>query len=342
MAFSNGEDCDYSDALADELDRRQRAVIPSSNTIFGKPLEILDYFLEIRLSSRLLANKSALSGIKSRADRSRLQGIIVTTGLTSQSAAIEAGRMMTNAQITYPVGSNDWMLLVRQVPRARIRTSALATLFAGAARLFHLMVSEKSVSEQVASTADKAAQHEFMQRFQHVMVPHLDAAYNFARFLSRDAEASRDIVQEAFLRAYRNFETYRGGDPRSWLFAIVRNCCHVWRQQDRRKARFERHLDDNGSTDPDEDEGYQIASEEDSPETAMIRRSEQQRVRAVISRLPETMREILVLRELEDLSYRQIADIIDAPIGTVMSRLARARREFADTWDAGNKSETAG
>lgn len=248
--------------------------------------------------------------------------------------------MMTNAQITYPVGSNDWMLLLtRSLPETRIRTSVLATLFAGAVRLFQLMAAEKSADSRIASKADATAQHEFMQRFQHVIVPHLDAAYNFARFLSRDAEAAQDIVQEAFLRAYRNFETYRGGDPRSWLFAIVRNCCHVWRQQDRRKARFERHLDDSGSADHDEDDGYQIASEEDSPETAMIRRTEQQRVRAVISQLPETMREILVLRELEDLSYRQIAEIIDAPIGTVMSRLARARREFGEAWDAGDKSE---
>ncbi len=251
--------------------------------------------------------------------------------------------MMTNAQITYPVGSIDWMrLLNRPLPETHIRTSVLATLLASAVRLFHLMAAEKSADIPIASKDDTTAQHEFMQRFQHVIVPHLDAAYNFARFLSRDAEAAQDIVQEAFLRAYRNFETYRGGDPRSWLFAIVRNCCHVWRQQDRRKTHFERHLDDTGGADPDEDQGYQIASEEDSPETAMIRASEQQRVRSVISKLPETMREILVLRELEDLSYRQIAEIIDAPIGTVMSRLARARREFADIWDACNKSEAAG
>jgi len=249
--------------------------------------------------------------------------------------------MMTNAQITYPVGSIGWKLpLNRPLLETGIRTSALATLFAGALRLFHLMAAEKSADSRVALKADATAEHEFMQRFQDVIVPHLDAAYNFARFLSRDANAAQDIVQEAFLRAYRNFETYRGGDPRAWLFAIVRNCCHVWRQQDRRKARFERHLDDSGSADPDEDEGYQIASEEDSPETAMIRRTEQQRVRAVISQLPETMREILVLRELEDLSYRQIAEIIDAPIGTVMSRLARARHEFGEAWDAGNRSET--
>ncbi|RUM23561.1 sigma-70 family RNA polymerase sigma factor [Rhizobium vallis] len=250
--------------------------------------------------------------------------------------------MMTNAQIAYPVGSNDWLLPARLRSQVRNRPSLLTVLLGSAARLFHLMVSEKTNSDRVAPAADATAQHEFMQRFQHMIVPHLDAAYNFARFLSRDADAAQDIVQEAFLRAYRNFETYRGGDPRAWLFAIVRNCCHAWRQQDRRKARFERHLDNDGDADLDEGEEYQIASEEDSPETATIRRSEQQRVRSVISQLPEAMREILVLRELEDLSYRQIAEIIDAPIGTVMSRLARARREFGEAWDACSKGETAG
>ncbi len=251
--------------------------------------------------------------------------------------------MMTNAQITYSVGSIDWtFLLGGQAPRAHTRPSLLKVLLAGALRLFNFMAAEKSGSERITAKADATTQREFMHRFQDVIIPHLDAAYNFARFLSRDAEAAQDIVQEAFLRAYRNFESYRGGDPRAWLFAIVRNCCHVWRQQDRRKAHFERHLDDTGGAGSDEDEGYQVASEEDSPETAIIRRTEQQRVRDIISRLPEAMREILVLRELEDLSYRQIADIIDAPIGTVMSRLARARREFADIWDACNDSEAAG
>ncbi len=246
---------------------------------------------------------------------------------------------MTDAQIAYSLGSND--ALPRLVWRpAYTRPSSLALLISAAGRLFHLMSPAKMRGAQAASTVDATVQHEFMQRFQHIIVPHMDAAYNFARFLSRDADAAQDIVQEALLRAYRNFGAYRGGDPRAWLFAIVRNCCHVWRQQDRRKARFERHL--TADADPDDSGEYQIASDEDSPETETIRRSEQQRVRAVITGLPEAMREILVLRELEDLSYRQIAEIIDAPIGTVMSRLARARQEFGEAWGACDKSETAG
>jgi RNA polymerase sigma factor (sigma-70 family) len=249
--------------------------------------------------------------------------------------------MTTQARITYAIGASDWLFLpIWQRPSRHERPSFAAMLVGGALRLFHLTVGAKEANQQPMVGA--VIQSEFTQRFHDLIVPHLDAAYNFARFLSRDADASEDIVQEAFLRAYRSFETYRGGDSRAWLFAIVRNCCHVWRQTDRRKAHFEQHMNGKGGdSDVDAPGEYEIASEEDTPEMATIRRSEQERVRAVISKLPEAMREILVLRELEDLSYRQIAEIIDAPIGTVMSRLARARREFGEAWSACNNSEAA-
>lgn len=246
---------------------------------------------------------------------------------------------MTQARIAYSTGVDDWLPppIWRRPPR-HARPSFSAMLVDGALRLFHLMAAAKTASQQPANEA--VVQSELTQRFHDLIVPHLDAAYNFARFLSRDADASQDIVQEAFLRAYRSFGSYQGGDPRAWLFAIVRNCCHVWRQTDRRKARFEQHMNGNGGgSDVDAAAEYEIASEEDTPEMLTIRRNEQARVRAVIGGLPEPMREILVLRELEDLSYREIAAIIDAPIGTVMSRLARARREFGEAWGTCNKSE---
>ncbi|QIG52013.1 sigma-70 family RNA polymerase sigma factor [Nordella sp. HKS 07] len=248
--------------------------------------------------------------------------------------------MMTRARIAHSIGANDWLFppIWQRLPR-QTRPSFSKRLFEGAVLLFHLMAAAKEDSQQAAAGA--VARSELTQRFHDVIVPHLDAAYNFARFLSRDADASQDIVQEAFLRAYRSFDTYQGGDPRAWLFAIVRNCCHVWRQTDRRKARFEQHMGDGGGSDADDAGDYEIASEEDTPETATIRRREQERVRAVIGGLPEPMREILVLRELEDLSYREIAEIIEAPIGTVMSRLARARREFGEAWGACSQSEVA-
>ncbi|MFS8044479.1 sigma-70 family RNA polymerase sigma factor [Rhizobium sp. BR 314] len=187
-------------------------------------------------------------------------------------------------------------------------------------------------------TANAGSQHlaissrdETMRRFQRTIIPHLDAAYNFARFLSRDADAAQDIVQEAYLRAYRGFGGFRDGDARAWTFTIVRNCYHAWLQEGRRKTRYEQPMTDERDRD-ESSPSPDPASEEDTPEAAFIRKSETQRVRAVINMLPDAMREVLVLRELEDLSYKEIADIIDAPIGTVMSRLARARRDFGEAW----------
>lgn len=167
-------------------------------------------------------------------------------------------------------------------------------------------------------------------RFQRDIVPELDAAYNFARFLSRDADAAHDIVQDAFLRAYRGFTGYQGGDVRAWIFAIVRNCYHDWLIARRRKARLE--IDVHGKDDVDSHGIDEVASEDDDPETALLRRVEANAVREALNRLPRPLREILILRELEGLSYRQIADVAMLPIGTVMSRLARARTQFAGIW----------
>ena len=186
---------------------------------------------------------------------------------------------------------------------------------------------------------DGRASAETARRFHETIIPYLDASYNFARFLSRDAEAAEDIVQEAFLRAYRHFDGYRGGDPRAWLFSIVRNCYRAWWHDYCRKAHFEQPLPEDTAGEDDPPASRDIASDDDTPEMAMIHKSDAERVRAVIQGLPEAMREILVLRELEDLSYRQIADIIDAPIGTVMSRLARARDEFGKAWRLINPGE---
>ena len=162
-----------------------------------------------------------------------------------------------------------------------------------------------------------------LARFKQNIVPQLDAAYNFARFLSRDADAAQDIVQEAFLRAYRSFAGYRGGDARAWIFAIVRNCYHSRLMNRRRKSRLE--VDAESKSDSEE-VILNISSDEDSPEAMLVRKAESQTVRFILNMMPRALREILVLRELEELSYRQIADITALPIGTVMSRLARARR----------------
>jgi RNA polymerase sigma factor (sigma-70 family) len=172
-----------------------------------------------------------------------------------------------------------------------------------------------------------------LARFKQNIVPQLDAAYNFARFLSRDADAAQDIVQEAFLRAYRSFAGYRGGDARAWIFTIVRNCYHSWLMDRRRKSR----LEVNPKSDSEE-VILNISSDEDTPEALLVRKAESQAVRFILNMMPRALREILVLRELEQLSYRQISDIIALPIGTVMSRLARARKVFGDAWGRETKN----
>ena len=175
-------------------------------------------------------------------------------------------------------------------------------------------------------------------RFQREIVPQLDAAYNFARFLSRDADAAQDIVQDAFLRAYRGFDGYQGGDARAWIFSIVRNCYYNWLLQRRRKARIEVDVGPLSDDAP----GYDVAADDDTPEMALLRRSESQAVRGVLNALPRALREMLVLRELEGLSYREIAEIAALPIGTVMSRLARARQQFLQAWQLRGGGQESG
>lgn len=148
--------------------------------------------------------------------------------------------------------------------------------------------------------------------FNDLILPHLDAAYNLARFLARDPTAADDIVQEAFLRAFRSFAGYRGGDPKSWLLAIVRNCSFSWMKAHRAEAA------------PAESEAEPAASE--PQEAQLLRAAEIEALRSAIEELAEPFRETLVLRELEELSYKQIAEITGVPVGTVMSRLARARQ----------------
>ncbi|HEY2358505.1 MAG TPA: sigma-70 family RNA polymerase sigma factor [Phenylobacterium sp.] len=150
------------------------------------------------------------------------------------------------------------------------------------------------------------------ERFRRLILPHLDSAYSFARFLCRDASLAEDLVQDAFLKAFRGFRGFRGGEPRAWLFAIVRTS-HLSSTRRRSDAPVEPEV------------LAAVPSEDDTPEAALLRQADVDTVRGAIEALPEPFRETLVLRELEELSYREIAEITSAPIGTVMSRLARAR-----------------
>ena len=158
-------------------------------------------------------------------------------------------------------------------------------------------------------------------RFAASVLPHLDAAYNLARWLVRDAHDAQDVVQDALVRALRHFDGFRGGDPRPWLLAIVRNAAFAWLGA-RRPA-------DVDVPDDELDAALAVNAPPSDPETLAIRRAERREIDAAIAALPIAFREAVVLRELEELSYRDIARITDVPIGTVMSRLSRARHLLA-------------
>jgi RNA polymerase sigma-70 factor (ECF subfamily) len=163
------------------------------------------------------------------------------------------------------------------------------------------------------------------QRFEALALPHIDAAYNLARWLSRSPTDAEDIVQDAMMRAFRRFEQLRGEDARPWLMSIVRNC---WRD---RAAQPHRRGD---VPLPAGAQGPELVFDGPDAETLAVRAGEARRLRAMIATLPEDFREVLILREMEDLSYREIAEVVGAPIGTVMSRLARARALLKDRWMA--------
>ncbi len=154
--------------------------------------------------------------------------------------------------------------------------------------------------------------------FEAVVLPHLDAAYTLARYLMRDEDAAQDAVQESFLRAVRHFQGYRGENAKAWLLAIVRNCCASARTRGRREVAFvefdEAHHSDH--------------VESATPELYLVRSDAAESFRRALDSLSVADREVLILREVEGLAYHKIALAIGAPIGTVMSRLSRARRRM--------------
>ncbi len=147
-------------------------------------------------------------------------------------------------------------------------------------------------------------------------MPHLDAAYNLARWLTRNEHDAQDVVQDAFVRALKFFGGFRGGNSRSWLLTIVRNTCYSWLEKNRKHEL---------AADFDEDL-HAIEDNSHNPELLLLKDADRQAVRQAVEELPVEFREVVVLRELEEMSYKEIAEIEGVPIGTVMSRLARARK----------------
>ena len=161
-------------------------------------------------------------------------------------------------------------------------------------------------------------------RFAEVFLPHLVDAYRLARWLAGSGADAEDIMQEASLRAFKSIRSFAGGNARSWVLTIVRNTSYTWLAKNRPRAVV---LTENLDQPTRERVDLAAAGEEvPTPEAALIAKMEAEEVRRAVASLPPPFREVLVLREIHDLDYRTIAEIIQAPIGTVMSRLARARK----------------
>jgi RNA polymerase sigma-70 factor, ECF subfamily len=161
-------------------------------------------------------------------------------------------------------------------------------------------------------------EHDKQARFEQSIMPHMDAAYNLARWLAGNDADAQDVVQGAYLRAFKFLGGFRGGDSRSWLLRIVRNSFYDWLKHNRR-----------GEPETPFDEELHVPDEEAGmPDALLIEKTDHEQLHGAIEELPLEFREILVLRELEGLSYKEIAEIAGLPLGTVMSRLARARQHL--------------
>ncbi len=176
----------------------------------------------------------------------------------------------------------------------------------------------RALSRFVEGESTLSSKSEKLARFESVILPHLDAAHNLARWLLHHDQDAEDVVQEAFLRAYRYFDAFQGGTGRAWLLKIVRNSCYTWIENNRP------HQDAL----PLDEEGRDVATDLADPAAELLLESNREMVECALSELPAELREAIVLREIEELTYKEIAAVIEAPIGTVMSRLARGRKQL--------------
>jgi RNA polymerase sigma-70 factor (ECF subfamily) len=163
------------------------------------------------------------------------------------------------------------------------------------------------------------------ERFEQAVLPHLDAAYNLARWLTRNDQDAQDVTQEAFLRAFRFFDGYQGGNMRAWLLTIVRNTCYTWLHQNRSPE---------SAVEFDEEIHSDEMSGGADPELQVLASADKETLHRALEELPEIFREVLVLREMEGMSYKEIANVASVSLGTVMSRLARARTRLRQSLGA--------
>ena len=168
------------------------------------------------------------------------------------------------------------------------------------------------------------------RRFREAALPHLDDVFTLARYLMRDAVDAEDAVQECYLRALRHFDSYHGPAMKPWLLAILRNVCNAeFARRSKQPAPAE-----SAEADLKEDETPVWQEPQASPEAVLLRQHDDQTIRRLVAALPQPFREAIVLREVNDLSYGEIADVAGVPVGTVMSRLARARTMLRAAWNA--------
>ena len=176
------------------------------------------------------------------------------------------------------------------------------------------------IANALASRSAPLEEQDKLGRFEQSIMPHMNAAYNLARWLAGNDPDAQDVVQEAYLRAFKFFSGFRGGDSRSWLLRIVRNSFYDWLKRNRRA--------DAGTDFEFDEELHGRADETGTPDAVLLEKADRELLHEAIAELPLEFREILVLRELEGFSYKEIADVADVPLGTVMSRLARAREHL--------------
>jgi RNA polymerase sigma-70 factor, ECF subfamily len=208
---------------------------------------------------------------------------------------------------------------------ARLPASSLRPQAYGRAQS-DLLQRGRTGRETMAGYAE--AEHDRARRFRDAALPHLDDVFTLARYLMRNAADAEDAVQECYLRALRHFDSYRGPTMKPWLLTILRNVCNA---EFARRGRQEVPTDE--PTDGKVDEAPLWQEPQPSAEAMLLRQHDSETMRKLVAALPQPFREILVLREINDLSYQDIAQVAGVPVGTVMSRLARARSMLRTAWN---------